>query len=57
MGTPERPLSDLGKYSYLSWWTQHIIEYIKDKQGKPFSLSDITKDTLMRENDILWTLE
>jgi hypothetical protein len=28
VGTPERPLSDLGKESYLGWWVQQIIEYI-----------------------------
>ena len=33
VGTPERPLSDLGKFGYLAWWTQHILEYFKSKHN------------------------
>jgi len=28
-GTPERPLSDLGRESYVSWWTQKLIDYFR----------------------------
>jgi hypothetical protein len=26
VGTPERPLSDLGFKSYVSWWTGKLLE-------------------------------
>lgn len=57
VGSPERPLSDLGRASYISWWTQRIIEYIRRHPGETFSPSDITKETMIREEDILWTME
>jgi MOZ/SAS family len=43
-GTPERPLSDLGYRSYLSWWTYKILSLIKEmmsgKDGPtPYALS------------------
>lgn len=30
IGSPEKPLSDLGRETYLSYWTQKIYEIIKD---------------------------
>lgn len=56
VGTPERPLSDLGRESYISWWTQKIVEFIRANEGNPFSLQDITKDTMIHEKDILYVL-
>ncbi|EGR34092.1 hypothetical protein IMG5_024310 [Ichthyophthirius multifiliis] len=57
-GTPERPLSDLGKVSYLSWWSQTIIDFLRKKADDyHFSISDITKETGIQEKDIIWTLE
>ncbi|KAM3144269.1 hypothetical protein pb186bvf_003731 [Paramecium bursaria] len=57
IGTPERPLSDLGRESYLSWWTQTLIEYFRKFKGTDISLNSITKETGMKDSDILWTLE
>lgn len=57
VGTPERPLSDLGKESYLSWWIQQIIDYINSHKNESISISDITKATAIREVDILWSME
>lgn len=57
VGTPERPLSDLGKESYISWWVQRIIVFIKEQNGQSFSISDIVKATAIKEQDIIWTLE
>lgn len=57
LGSPERPLSDLGRASYLSWWTQRIIEYIRKHQGKSFSPQDISKESGIMETDIFWTME
>ena len=30
MGTPERPLSDLARRVYISWWRNQIIRYMLD---------------------------
>jgi len=56
-GTPERPLSDLGRESYVSWWTQKLIDYFRANQDKMYSIADITRDTCIKETDILYVLE
>ena len=38
IGTPERPLSDLGFRSYLSWWTQRILSLLLEYQDKQISI-------------------
>ena len=50
VGTPERPLSDLGKQTYLSWWVQRIIDYIRSKNiDFVFSVNDLVKETGIRD--------
>ena len=56
MGTPERPLSDLGKRTYLRWWLQRILRILKDRT-EPISISDISKLTYILPEDIKTTLE
>lgn len=56
VGTPEKPLSDLGRETYLSWWSQRLIDYIRLHKGDSFTLQDIIKETAMTEEDIQWTL-
>ena len=59
IGTPERPLSDLGRQSYLSWWTQRIIDYIREKVAKnqDFSLEEMSQETSITLEDIVDSLE
>lgn len=56
IGTPERPLSDLGKRTYLRWWLQRILRVIKDRVD-PISIADISRLTYIMQEDIKMTLE
>lgn len=56
MGTPERPLSDLGKRTYLRWWLQRILRVIVST-NQPLSINDISKQTYILPDDIKATLE
>lgn len=56
MGTPERPLSDLGKRTYLRWWLQRILRILKDC-NEPITISDLSKLTFILPEDIKATLE
>ncbi len=33
VGTPERPLSDLGRVSYPGYWTRELLKILSDHQG------------------------
>lgn len=33
VGTPERPLSDLGRVSYESYWTRVLLNILKEHEG------------------------
>ena len=56
IGSPERPLSDLGRKSYMAWWIQQIIKYMLQNEGKDYSILDIQKSTYIKSSDILFTL-
>ena len=59
IGSPEKPLSDLGKYSYLAWWTQRIIEFIREckKDKRQFTLKEMSEETGIKLEDIQDALE
>ena len=57
IGTPERPLSDLGYASYLSWWTGEVIRVLETHQGQTLSVSDISQKTWIRQQDVMEVLE
>jgi histone acetyltransferase MYST1 len=59
-GSPEKPLSDLGKISYRSYWTFIILNLLEQytSQGFPknITLVDMSMATGIKHDDILSTL-
>eukprot|EP00873_Tetraselmis_striata_P035272 jgi/Tetstr1/455536/TSEL_042358.t1 len=56
VGTPERPLSDLGQVSYRSYWTRVLLDILKEHKGN-LSIKDISQMTAIRADDIVSTLQ
>ncbi|KAH9306919.1 hypothetical protein KI387_011323, partial [Taxus chinensis] len=56
VGTPERPLSDLGQVSFRSYWTQVLLEVLRDHGGN-LSIKDLSSMTAIRGDDIIDTLQ
>ena len=57
-GTPERPLSDLGFRSYISWWGARILNLLLECQDvHQLSIADISEQTAIDVNDVLYVLE
>eukprot|EP00055_Hartaetosiga_balthica_P014279 m.77718 g.77718 ORF g.77718 m.77718 type:complete len:430 (+) comp8551_c0_seq1:57-1346(+) len=54
-GSPEKPLSDLGLLSYRSYWSQAIVEVLRDIKH-PISIADIGDLTSIKTEDIVSTL-
>lgn len=62
IGTPEKPLSDLGKLSYLSYWRYKIYRFFYEQLKKQdndlqLSLEGISKATNLNTNDVASTLQ
>merc|ERR1711878_256793 len=56
-GTPEKPLSDLGRVSYHSYWKSVILEYIHDnKKRQQITVQGIQSETSMHPQDIALTM-
>lgn len=55
LGSPEKPLSDLGKISYINYWKYSILNVIKDKNE--VSIKELSDETNMTPNDIIVALE
>jgi histone acetyltransferase MYST1 len=61
-GSPEKPLSDLGKVSYRSYWTHVLMNILSglDTKGptvEDISIQDISTRTGIRTEDIISTLQ
>lgn len=57
VGSPEKPLSDLGKISYRSYWAHIIMNILNDQEGvRSITIEKISKMTGIRLEDILSTL-
>jgi histone acetyltransferase MYST1 len=56
-GSPEKPLSDLGKISYRSYWTYILLNIFQNKDLLPsISITEISRMTGFKTEDILSTL-
>ncbi|CDQ69593.1 histone acetyltransferase KAT7-like isoform 4-T4 [Salvelinus alpinus] len=57
VGSPERPLSDLGLISYRSYWKEVLLRYMYNFQGKEISIKEISQETAVNPVDIVSTLQ
>lgn len=57
VGSPERPLSDLGLISYRSYWKEVLLRYMYNFQGKEISIKEISHETAVNPVDIVSTLQ
>uniref|UniRef100_A0A8C5PVH0 histone acetyltransferase n=1 Tax=Leptobrachium leishanense TaxID=445787 RepID=A0A8C5PVH0_9ANUR len=56
-GSPEKPLSDLGRLSYLAYWKSVIVNYLSSHQEKQVSIKGLSRATGMCPHDIATTLQ
>ncbi|XP_060652712.1 LOW QUALITY PROTEIN: uncharacterized protein LOC132789005 [Drosophila nasuta] len=58
LGTPEKPLSDLGRLSYFSYWKSVVLEYLyKYRNKKVITFKDIAIKTGLAISDIALAFE
>jgi hypothetical protein len=57
-GGPERPLSDLGHRTYVSYWTRRVAKVLLDleENENDITIKEIQKRTGMTEHDINYIL-
>jgi histone acetyltransferase MYST1 len=56
VGSPEKPLSDLGAVSYRSYWASVILRLLRNHPNRAISIMDISRATSFLSDDILLTL-
>ena len=58
-GGPERPLSDLGHRTYVSFWTRRVIKVLMQIQDnmQEVSMKKLVELTGMTESDIRYILD
>jgi histone acetyltransferase MYST1 len=56
LGSPEKPLSDLGKLSYKSFWTEKLVIALKD-HGNDLGLKELSAITFIKVEDCVYALQ
>ena len=57
VGSPEKPLSDLGAVSYRSYWASVILQILRYYAGSALSIMDLSKLTSIVSEDVVTTLQ
>nr|WOK84104.1 acetyltransferase [Colaphellus bowringi] len=57
IGSPEKPLSDLGLISYRSYWKDVLLGYLCSRAGTQLSVKDISQEMAIHSYDIVSTLQ
>lgn len=59
IGSPEKPLSDLGLISYRSYWKDVLLDYLCSRSGTTLSIKDVSQvskrynTTIQREGGLI----
>jgi len=57
VGSPEKPMSDLGQQAYKPYWTSTIVDFLLNQSDESsLSIMDISKKTSIMAEDIVFTL-
>lgn len=56
IGSPEKPLSDLGAVSYKSYWASTLLQVLRNYPAGNISIMDLTRITSILCEDIVATL-
>lgn len=56
MGSPEKPLSDLGQLSFRSYWTDVLLDALASSRGN-LSIAELSVRTAIKRDDIIATLQ
>ncbi|XP_063220183.1 histone acetyltransferase KAT8-like [Bacillus rossius redtenbacheri] len=56
VGSPEKPLSDLGKLSYRSYWSWVLLDILRDFRGT-VSIKALSEMTSIAQTDIIYALQ
>lgn len=57
VGSPEKPLSDLGLLGYRSYWSQVLVDLLRNEKSTSISIYQISQKTMMKTEDIVGTLQ
>lgn len=57
VGSPEKPLSDLGAVSYKSYWASTLLVVLRSFPGQSISIMDLTRMTSILAEDVVSTLQ
>lgn len=57
LGSPEKPLSDLGRVSYKAYWTNVLLELFAVHSRRTLGIKEVSTLTSIKAEDIIYTLQ